>query len=49
MPEGAGVGGIGGDNLAGLNVGLLVPAVCYVWIGAYGWLAASGRLERAAA
>ena len=34
---------------AGLNVGLLVPAVCYVWIGAYGWLAASGRLERAAA
>ena len=34
---------------AGLNVGLLVPAVCYVWIGAYGWLAASGRLERQAA
>ena len=34
---------------AGLNLGLLVPAICYVWIGAYGWLAASGRLERGAA
>jgi FHS family L-fucose permease-like MFS transporter len=34
---------------AGLNHGLLVPAACYVWIGAYGWLAASGRLERGAA
>ena len=33
---------------AGLNYGLLVPAVCYVWICVYGWLAASGRLDRGA-
>jgi hypothetical protein len=30
---------------AGLNYGLLAPVVCYAWIGTYGWLAASGRLE----
>lgn len=27
-------------DLAGLNVSLLVPAICYVWIAVYGWLAA---------
>ena len=33
---------------AGLDMALLAPAACYVWIGVYGWLAASGRLERTA-
>lgn len=31
----------------GLSLALLVPAVCYLWIAAYGFLAKTGRLDRA--
>jgi FHS family L-fucose permease-like MFS transporter len=34
---------------AGLTLGLLVPAACYVWIAIYGWLTGSGRVDRRSA
>jgi FHS family L-fucose permease-like MFS transporter len=26
-------------DLGGLSLSLLVPAACYIWIAAYGWIA----------
>jgi FHS family L-fucose permease-like MFS transporter len=34
---------------AGLTLGLLVPAACYVWIAIYGWVTGSGRVDRRSA
>lgn len=40
--------GVLADHI-GLSLALLAPVACYTWIAAYGHLAGSGRLDRAAA